>query len=134
MLYRVLHSFLFFNYLCHKLDRHDPGPFVKVKGLRQALVDLEAGTLEGASPTTQTEPPFRYKPYEYYAKEEEVDITSVGQRPDGAFVIDKGVEDVEQTVGEGTAKAARRSEGQIPPHEIPILPSVFSPHKSETSV
>ncbi|KAJ4404109.1 hypothetical protein N0V85_004946 [Neurospora sp. IMI 360204] len=106
----LLHSFLFFNYFCHKLDRHDPGPFVKMTGL--PLGDLEAATLEGGSPKTQHEPPFRYKSYEYYAKED-MEITRVGQRPDGGFIIDKGVEDMEQTVGASTTIAARQSEDQI---------------------
>lgn len=94
--------------------------------------DREAATLEGGLPTTQPEPPFRYKSYEHYAKEDK-EITSVGQRPDGGFVIDKGVEDMEQTVGASTTIAARQSEDQIR-YEIPVLPSVFPPQKSETCI
>ncbi|KAH7632527.1 hypothetical protein B0T09DRAFT_75705 [Sordaria sp. MPI-SDFR-AT-0083] len=132
LLLMVLHSFLFFNYFCHKLDRHDPGPFVPLKTTGLPKGDVEAASLARASPTTQPEPPFRYKTYEYYAKEE-MEITSTGRRPDGGFVIDKGVEDIQQTVGASTTIAARRSEAQIP-YEIPILPSVFSPHKSGTCI
>ncbi|KAK1779847.1 hypothetical protein QBC45DRAFT_122057 [Copromyces sp. CBS 386.78] len=130
LLLMVLHSFLFFNYFCHKLERHDPGPFVKTTG--PPMGDLEAATLDRASPTTQQEPPFRYKSYEHYAKED-MDFTNVGQRPEGGFVIDKGIEDMEQIARASTTITASRSEDQIP-YAISVLPSVFSPQMSVTCI
>lgn len=93
---------------------------------------MAAAALEGGSPTTQLEPPFRYKPYEYYAKED-MEIVNVGQTPDGGFVIDKGIEDMGQTGAGSTTVAEVPSEDQRR-CEIPMLPSVFSPQKHETSV
>lgn len=130
LLLMVIHSFLFFNYFCHKLDRHDPGPFVKTTGLPTG--GLEAATLDWGSPTTQPEPPFRYKSYEYYAKGD-MEIANAGQTPDGGFVIDKGIEDMGQTVAGSTAVAAMPSE-DLRRSEILMLPSVFFPQKHETSI
>lgn len=127
---RLLHSFLFFNYFCHKLDRRDSRPRVKRTGLPTG--DQEAAALEGGQPTTQLEPPFRYKPYEYYAKQE-MDIASVGQRPNEGFVIDKGIEDMEPTAAGSATPAAGQSEGQIW-YKIPVLRSMFSRQKPGTNV
>ncbi|KAL0465995.1 hypothetical protein QR685DRAFT_114607 [Neurospora intermedia] len=130
LLLMLLHSFLFFNYFCHKLDRRDSRPRVKRTGLPTG--DQEAAALEGGQPTTQLEPPFRYKPYEYYAKQE-MDIASVGQRPNEGFVIDKGIEDMEPTAAGSATPAAGQSEGQIW-YKIPVLRSMFSRQKPGTNV
>ncbi|EGO61565.1 hypothetical protein NEUTE1DRAFT_58962 [Neurospora tetrasperma FGSC 2508] len=130
LLLMLLHSFLFFNYFCHKLDKRDSRPIVKRTGL--PLGEPEAATLEEGQPTTQLEPPFRYKPYEYYAKQE-MEIASVGQRPNEGFVIDKGIEDMEPTAAGSTTLAEGQSEGQIW-YKIPVLRSIFSRQKPETYV
>ncbi|KAK3402622.1 hypothetical protein B0T20DRAFT_4350 [Sordaria brevicollis] len=130
ILLMVLHSFLFFNYFCHKLDRHDPGPFVKTTNL--PMDNVETTTPEAESPTTQAEPPFRYKSYEYYAKED-MGTANAGKTPDGGFVIDIGIDDMGHTVAGRPAVAMVPSEAQRR-CEIPILPSVFSPQKHERSV
>ena len=116
-----------------------------MKTIDLPIGDLETAILQRGSPSTQKEVPFRYKPYEFYAKEDIPleEMTIIKRRPHGGFmtnkgaddgfVIDKGVEDMEYTLHASTTVTAKQSERQLR-DEIPVLPSVFSPHKSETSI